>query len=232
MKNILFILFITLISLQLHAQNTIGIQVGFLGTHTFVAEYERVERRDYLLDSMALNQDVGSLQADVQAGIDLGKNFFLSAGFHYSNKGLAQVTFTDSTGWPWTTPARQQYVGLSMLIGYYFHFSHSKFGLQIATGPRADFAVGTPNGGALFAGPYYRFFMPFSRFNEVDLSWAAEAGVSYSLGPGDVVVKINYLYGLSDVLEDAFIVARSMSYGISVGYAFRLSEIIGNKATR
>ena len=66
--------------------------------------------------------------------------------------------------------------------------------------------------------------MPFSRFNEVDLSWMSEAGVSYKLGPGDVVVRLSYLYGMSDVLEDAFIVGRSMSAGITVGYSFKLSE--------
>ena len=208
---------------QLNAQNAIGIQVGFLGTHTSVAEYQRVGRLDNLLDSMSLNPDVGSVQAAVNADIDLGKEFFLSTGFHYCDKGLANVTFTDSTGWPWSTAARQKYMGISMLIGYHIHFHHSKFGLQIATGPRVDFAIGTPNPGALFSAPYYRFFMPFSRFNEVDFSWMSEAGVSYKLGPGDVIAKVSYLYGMSDVLEDAFIVARSMSFGISVGYSLKLS---------
>jgi hypothetical protein len=160
----------------------------------------------------------------LNADFDLGRNFYLSTGFHYSNKGLSNVTFTDSTGWPWTTPARQNYVGLSMLVGYHFHLNQSRFGLQLATGPQADFAVGTPNGGALFSGPYYRFFMPFSRFNEVDLSWVAEAGCSYRLGPGDFLVRATYMYGLSDVMEDPFVVGRTMSVGLSVGYSFRLKK--------
>jgi hypothetical protein len=167
---------------------------------------------------------VGSVTAAVNVDIDLGNSFYLSTGFYYSNKGLANVTFTDSTGWPWTTAARQHYVGLSMLVGYKVHFKESRFGLQFATGPRVDFAVGTPNPGTLFSGPYYRFFMPFCRFNEVDLSWVAEAGVSYKLGPGDVIARLSYLYGLSDVLEDAFVVGRSMSLGLTVGYSFKLSE--------
>lgn len=215
---------IILITCQLQAQNSIGIQAGFLGTHTSIAEYERIERQDFLLDSMSLDPNAGSFQAAVNVDVDLGKNFFLSTGFHYSNKGLANVTFTDSIGWPWTTPARQHYVGLSMLLGYHVHFHQSKFGLQFATGPQADFAVGTPNGGALFSGPYYRFFMPFSRFNEVDLSWVAEAGCSYKLGPGDVLLKVVYQYGLSDVMEDAFVVGRTMSLGVSVGYSLPLSR--------
>jgi hypothetical protein len=224
MKKAILILIISWISVLSQAQNAIGIQVGFLGTHTFIAEYERIERQDYLLDSVSLNTDVGSVQAAINMDFDIGRNFFLSTGFHYSNKGLANVTFTDSTGWPWTTAARQNYMGLSMLLGYHFRLKDSKFGLQLATGLQADFAVGTPNPGALFSGPYYRFFMPFSRFNEVDLSWVTEAGCYYRLGPGDITLKATYHYGLSDVLEDAFVVGRSMSYGVSLGYSFRLSK--------
>jgi hypothetical protein len=66
--------------------------------------------------------------------------------------------------------------------------------------------------------------MPFSKFNEVDLSWVGEAGCSYQLGPGDVIFRITYHYGLSDVLEDAFVVARSMSLGATIGYSFKLSK--------
>ena len=172
----------TWLCVQSHAQNSIGITAGFLGTHTGVAEYQRPGRYDYLFDSVTVSTNVGSVQAALNVDFDLGKDFFLSTGFHYSNKGLANVTFTDSTGWPWTTPARQQYVGISVLIGYHIHLKQSRFGLQAATGLQTDFAIGTPNGGALFSGPYYRFFMPFSRFSETDLSLVAEAGATYKLG--------------------------------------------------
>jgi len=222
MKKTILLIFLGLFLVQLRAQNFVGIEVGFLGTHTNVAEYERIGRKDYLLDSVSLNTNVGSLQIAINADIDLGKNLFLSTGFHYSNKGLANVSFIDTSGWIWSSSARQNYVGLSMLIGYHFHFKQSKLGLQLATGPQADFAVGTPNGAALFSGPLYRFFMPFSRFNEVDLSWRTEAALTHPLGPGDVMVKLSYLYGLSDVMEDAFVVGRTMSLGLSVGYALRL----------
>lgn len=222
MKKTIIALYFTCLFATGIGQNSIGLQVGFLGTHTSIAEYERINRHDYLLDSMSLKTNVGSVMAAVNVDIDLGRNFFLSTGFNYCNKGLANVTFTDSTGWPWTTPARQHYAGLSMLVGYHFHFRDSKLGLQIATGPKIDFAVGTPNGGVLFSGPYYRFFMPFSRFSEVDLGWMAEAGLRYSLGPGDMVFRLSYVYGLSDALEDAWVVGRSMSLGITVGYAFKL----------
>ena len=224
MRKIILLIFICLIAVHLLAQNTIGIQAGYLGTYTSIAEYERIERTDYLLDSMAISPSVGSAAVMLNVDIDLGKNFYLSNGFHYINKGLANVSFFDSTGWDWHTAARQKYLGLSMLIGYRIHFHESRFGLQVATGLQTDFAIGTPNPGALFSGPYARFFMPFTRFNELDLSWSTEVGVTYKLGPGDIVLKLSYLYGLSDVLEDAFVVARSMSGGITIGYAIRLSK--------
>ncbi|MCK9422898.1 MAG: PorT family protein [Bacteroidales bacterium] len=222
MKKVILIGLLGFFNLLLQAQNSISIQVGYLGTHTSVAEYSRVGRTDYLLDSMSLERNVGSLMVALIADIELGNHFFFSPGFRYSDKGLSRVTFIDSTEYPWTTAARQHYIGLSTLLGYHLPFKSSKFGLQVATGIQADFAVGQPNGGALFSGPYSRFFMPFSRFNEVDLSWITEFAGSYRLGPGDVVLRISYLYGLSDVIEDPFVIGRSMSLGVSVGYSFKL----------
>jgi len=222
MKNILFLFILFFSGLIVAAQNSVEFSLGYLGTRTFVAEYERIDRHDYLLDSMNLKTSVNSFAANLNINIGLGKNFYFASGFHYSNKGLAQVTFTDSIGWPWTTPARQHYVGISLLLGYNLPFKNSKFGLRFETGPLADFAVGTPNGGALFSGPYYRFFMPFSRFNEVDFGWIANVGGTYRLGPGDILLKATYHFGLSDVLEDAFVVARTISYGVSLGYIFKL----------
>jgi len=224
MKKAIFLLVFSWISVQLHAQNAIGIQAGFLGTHTSVAEYERLGRYDNLLDSVTISTNVGSVQAMVNFDVAIGRNLFLSPGFQYCSKGLADVTFIDSTGYYWIAPARQNYMGMSLLAGYNFRFKESKIGLRLATGLRADFAIGTPNPGTLFSGNYSRFLMPFSRFNETDLTWISEVGVSYQLGPGDIIARLNYLYGLSDVLEDAFVVGRSMSLGISVGYSFRLPK--------
>jgi hypothetical protein len=219
-----FFLLVSTIVMQTRGQNTISLNAGFLGTYTAVAEYERIDRRDYLLDSVTLSKNVGSFQASMSTEIGLGSNFYFSPGFHYSQKGLSRVDFTDTTGYTWTTPAKQHYVGLSSLIGYRYQFRESNWGLFVSTGLQADFAVGTPNGGALFSGPLYRFFMPFCRFNEVDLSWASEAGCSYKAGPGNLLLKIRYLYGLSDVLEDAFVVGRSMSYGITIGYSISIGK--------
>ena len=223
MKKFFVIFLLGSLSLQMAAQNMIGFHAGFLGTHTSVAEYVRTGRFDNLLDSVSLKQNIRSFQAVLTTDFDLGRNFMLSSGFHFAQKGMSQVSFSD-TATTYTVRAYQSYIGLSVMIGYRIHFKKSRFGLQFKTGPQIDFAVGTPNNGALYSGPYTRFFMPFCRFNEVDLSWAGVAGINYKLGPGEVDVDFSYLYGLSDILEDAFIVGRSMSAGITLGYSIRLSE--------
>jgi hypothetical protein len=224
MKKIYLILFLSLPMLQVAAQNNIGLRVGFLGTQTRVAEYSRPETTDYLLDHVTLNKLAASLHVALSADLELGKNFYLSTAFHYERKGLSNVSYTDSANYIWEVSAYQHYVGLSLMIQYNLKFRESRFGMIFATGPKFDFAVGTPNQGALYSGKYRKFFMPFSRFNEVDLSWGVEVGGSYRLGPGDFILRLTYLYGLSDVLEDAYIIGRSQSVGLSLGYSIRLGK--------
>jgi len=222
MKKIYIIAFLLLPAMQVVSQSNIGLRVGFLGTQTRVAEYTRPETTDYLLDHVTLNKLAASLHVALSADLALGKNFSLSTAFHYERKGLSKVSYVDSANYVWEVSAYQHYVGLSMMIQYNLRFRDSKFGMIFATGPKFDFAVGTPNQGALYSGKYRKFFMPFSRYNEVDLSWGAEVGGTYSLGPGDFILRLTYLYGLSDVLEDAYIIGRSQSVGLSIGYAIRL----------
>jgi len=224
MKKLFLLLIFTSFLADLNGQNSIGIQVGFLGTQTRIAEYLRPDQQDYLLDFVTLNQYAASVHAAIIADLDLGKDFFLSTGFHYEQKGLSKVSYTDSNQVVYDVKALQHYLGLSLMIQYRLHFRESKFGMLFATGPKFDFAVGTPNDGSLYSGKYRNYLMPFSRFNDTDVSWGTEVGGTYTLGPGDFILKISYLYGLSDVLEDAFIVGRSQSIGISVGYSFKLSK--------
>jgi hypothetical protein len=223
MKRVVFVLLMGLSIMHLRGQNSIGVDAGYLYTHTSVAEYVRTGRTDNLLDSVTLSPNIGSFQAALRADIDLGKRFFLSTGFHYSRKGMSEVAFSDSVT-TYFVQASQHYVGISLMLEYHLRFRDSKFGMIFGTGPQVDIAVGKPNDGALYSGSYAKFFMPFSRYNEVDLSWVAMAGATYKFGPGDVVVKLTYQYGLSDVLEDAFVIGRSSSFGISAGYSLKLGK--------
>ena len=218
-------LFLFVFNITGKAQNQFSFHLGYLRTRTFVAEYERINHSNHLLDSVWLNPNMNSFTATLATDFDLGNNFVFSAGFHYSKKGLQQVVYHDTAGWPWSTEAYQHYAGISMLIGYKFRFSEDKWGLQLSTGPQVDFSVGTPNGGTLFSGPYYIYFMPFCRINEVDMTWAVDVSGTRKLGPGDIVLKLRYLYGLSDVLEDPFVVGRSMSFGVTLGYAIPIGKL-------
>ncbi len=223
MKKICLALFLVFPYAQVFSQNSISIDAGYLRSHTNVSEYLRTGRSSNLMDSVKIYPDVNSFQADFHADFDLGKRFYFSTGFHYARKGLAEVDHADTVATFFVHPI-QHYVGLSFLVGYRYQFKHSRFGLLGATGPQVDFAVGKPNNGALYSGTYQQFFMPFSRFNEVDLSWTVEAGPTFRLGPGDAALKLCYKYGLSDVLEDAFIIGRSSSFGITLGYSIRLTK--------
>jgi len=224
MKKIILSVTFILILFHLKGQNSIGIQIGFLGTQTRIAEYLRPDQQDYLLDFVTLNRYVGSVHAAINADVDIGKDFSLSTVFHYEQKGLSKVSYTDSNQVVYEVKALQHYLGLSLMIQYRLHFRESKFGMLFGTGPKFDFAIGTPNDGALYSGKYRNYLMPFSRFNDVDVSWGAEVGGTYSFGPGNFILMISYLYGLSDVLEDAFIVGRSQSLCLSLGYSFTLGQ--------
>lgn len=217
-RKLFLVLAFTAMFQATYAQNRIGFHLGYLGTYTRIIEYERIDRRDYLLDSVSLKKTTGFIQAELTTEITLGHGFYWQNGFHYSRKGLDEVKFKDSTGWDWVTTARQHYIGLSEMIGYRWQKPNRKTGFLLASGFQIDFAVGKPNGGALFSGPYYRFFMPFCRFNETDFLWVTEGGITYKLGPGVADIRVRYQHGLSDVLEDAFIIGRTVSIGLTAGY--------------
>ena len=66
------------------------------------------------------------------------------------------------------------------------------------------------------------FITPFARFNVLDFSIAVEAGCSYKLRPGEMSLRVNYYQGLSDVLRDDYLVGKTRSLGIDVGYTLYL----------
>lgn len=206
----------------LAAQNRVGIQSGYLMNYTAIAEYERIDRTDFLLDSVELNKTTGFVHVALFAETGIGKGFFLHTAFFYQRKGMDEVRFTDEEGYIWSSVARQHYIGIREMIAYRGAFRNGKLGWRVATGLGVGFAVGTPNGGALFSGPLYRFLMPFCRYNQVDMGWVTEAGISYRIGPGDLECKLGFEYGLSDVLEDAWIIGRPMTGSVTLGYSIPL----------
>lgn len=61
-KLALFLFLVGLLVVVASAQNSLSLHAGYLGTYTRIAEYERIDRFDHLLDSMSLSKSVGSFQ--------------------------------------------------------------------------------------------------------------------------------------------------------------------------
>ncbi len=59
MRKLTLFFFTAVIGIQVYAQNSIGIQLGFRGTYTRVAEYLLQNQSDYLLDSVSVNRNIG-----------------------------------------------------------------------------------------------------------------------------------------------------------------------------
>jgi len=66
---------------------------------------------------------------------------------------------------------------------------------------------------------------PFARFNVVNFCIAVEAGTTFELGPGQLFAKINYFQGLSDVMRDDYVVGKTISFGVDVGYTIPLDQL-------
>ena len=218
MKTNLLLLATCFMSIVAMGQNQLRISGGVLTTNTSVSEYSR--GLDYFFyDSVALDTRVTSPTANIDIDIDLGKQFFFSAGLSYSTKGISWVNYTKVVYW---YGARQEYIGFKIGLKYHHKFNDGKFGVYAAAGGKADFTVGGPTSAEIAILDGGQYFRAFGTFKQVDLSLSSNFGVSYKLGPGDIILDINFQNGLSDIFEDQFIVGRSFSMGAVIGYSLYL----------
>ncbi|MFC2101479.1 outer membrane beta-barrel protein [Bacteroidota bacterium] len=223
MKKFLFVVILTSFIGSLQAQNNISLAAGYLFTHTSVAEYQRPENNYYFLDYVSIDPNRSSFHASLNIDLDLGNRFFFSTGMHYQQMGMSNISFTDTLNDYFSYSAKQNYIGWSLLLKYHYQFKNSNFGIFGGVGPKVDFAVGYLN--IAEQAPYRaaNSMTPFARFNTIDFSIAVEVGATYKLGPGSLFAKINYFQGLSDVLRNDYVVGKTSSVGIDVGYAVNLS---------
>jgi len=222
MKKTVSFLFILFLAHHMQAQNSFGIQAGFLSTHTSVAEYQRPGWAFFLMDYVSLDPNRNSAHIALTADIDLGKRFFLSTGLHYEEMGTSRISFTDTLKRFYSYSANEQYLGWSLLVKYHYRFGDSRFGVFAAAGPKLDFAISYLNEAEQAPQAAVDFITPFARFNVLDFSLAVEAGCSYKLGPGELNIRLNYYQGLSDVLRNDYLVGKTRSLGIDLGYTFYL----------
>lgn len=230
MKKLLFLLVIICSLGSLQGQNSFNLSAGYLFTHTSVAEYQRPENNYYFLDYVSIDPNRHSVHVSLSADLDLGNRFFFSTGIHYQEMGMSNISFTDTLDDFYSYKANQHYIGWSLLLKYHYQLGDSRFGIFAGVGPKIDFAVGYLN--IAEQAPYRaaNSMTPFARFNTVDFSIAVEAGATYRLGPGSLIAKINYYQGLSDVLRDDYVVGKTISVGVDVGYSLNLSFFSCNKS--
>lgn len=221
-KSITLLLFLTL-ALGATAQNKIRARAGILLTYTAIAEYVRPGNAGYLIDSVDLDQQVSGALAALEMDIDLGSNFFLVTGFGYNRKGLASINYNDIFTGTYARAARQNYLGINIQVKYHYQPERSRFGFFLATGPKVDFAIGEPNFAEFSLATGSSYFHAFGHYNVVEFLWYTNPGITYSLGPGELYFDINVLNGLSDVINDSYIIGKTTSVGVSFGYSFKLN---------
>jgi len=160
--------------------------------------------------------------AALEIDVDLGKNFLLVTGFGYDRKGLKEIAHTDIFGITRSKEARQNYLGLHLQLKYHYHFNESKIGIFLGTGPKVDFAIGGSNYAEFSLSRGSDFYHVFGSFNVVEFLWLTNLGVSYKLGPGELIFDVNMLNGLSDAIRNRFVIGKSNSIGAAIGYSFYL----------
>ena len=225
MKKLLIVLIMVFSLGSLQGQNSFSLAAGYLFTHTSVAEYKRPDYNYYLLDYVTLKPNMNSFHASLSVDLDIGSRFFLSTGMHYKQMGISNISFVDTINDYYSYTANQHYIGWSLLLKYVYQIPESKFGIFAGVGPMVDFAVGYLNIAEQAPFRARDSMTPFARFNTIDFSIAVEVGATYQLGPGSLMAKINYFQGLSDVLRDDYVVGKTMSVGIDIGYSLPLKKI-------
>jgi hypothetical protein len=141
MKHSFLILIAVSLSFSAFSQNQIRVRGGFTSTITSVSEYDRGVGYFYY-DSVTLDNRVVFPSVNVDVDIDLGKNWFLTNGLSYMRKGIESINYENGGYW---LEARQEYIGMNVMLKYHHKFQDEKFGIYAAAGFRADFTVGGPN---------------------------------------------------------------------------------------
>ena len=218
MKIFIFLIIFCSVSTFSFSQNQIRVQGGFFMTNTSIAEYDR--GLDYFyLDSVTIDSKLYSPALNIDMDIELGKGFFITTGLGYIEKGVASNYYNIGDYW---YDGKKKYLGMNFQVKYHYKFKNEKLGFFTATGFKADFAILGPNNSEIATVDGSRFFQAFGTFSPVDFGLNTTLGLSYKLGPGDIVVDVNFVNGLSDIFSDQFIYGRSFSTGALIGYSFYL----------
>ena len=201
-----------------YGQNQLRVRAGVLSTNTAVSEYSRGLGYFYY-DSVTIDPRTTTATMSIDIDMDLGKRFYFSTGLSYAKKGLPLIYYPQGE---YGYTANQEYMGLNFQLKYHYRFSDETWGVFAATGFRSDFAVGGPPSAEISNDRQAAYFQSFGTFKSSEFSFNTIVGISYKLGPGDIILDATILYGLSDTLADRFAVGRTFSIGSSIGYSWYL----------
>lgn len=218
MRTLLLFTCMTLVATVVNGQNQIRVRAGVLSTNTAVSEYSRGIGYFYY-DSVTIDSRATAATLNLDIDLDMGKRFYFSTGLSYSKKGLPLIFYPQGQ---YGYTANQEYMGMNFQLKYHYKFSEETFGIFAATGFRSDFAVGGPPSAEVANDRQAAYFQSFGAFKSLDFSFNTIIGISYKLGPGDIILDATILYGLSDTLADRFTVGRTFSIGTSLGYSWYL----------
>lgn len=218
MRGQFFLYLFILVTTASFGQNQIRVSAGALSTNTSVSEYSRGVGYFYY-DSVSLDTRNTQPILNVQIDVDLGKRFFLTTGLGYSFKGLKTIMYVNGD---FGYTANQEYLGLIFQLKYHYKLKDKRFGFFGAAGFKNDLAVGGPTSAEIATGEGEEYFHAFGTFKVAEFSFLTNLGITYKVGPGDIVLDVIFQNGLSDVLEDRFIKGTTFSFGGSIGYSFYL----------
>jgi len=218
MKKIILLVLVLVSFKPVLSQNQIRLRGGFTSTNTSVSEYDR-GAGFYFYDSVSLDTKVLFPSISLDVDVDLGGKFFLTTGLSYMRKGIEGINYTGDN---FRYEARQEYMGINLLMKYHYRFEGSRFGLFASGGMRADFTVGGPNNAEIANGNGAEVLQAFGTFQPVEFVLPTVIGASYKLGPGEITFDVNFLKGLTDIIPDQYIVGRTFSMGACLGYSVDL----------
>lgn len=218
MKGSIFLFVMMLLASTAFGQNQIRISAGSLSTNTSASEYSRGVGYFYY-DSVLLDTRTTQPVLNVLVDVDLGKRFFLTTGLGYSKKGFQSIHYINGDYW---YSANQEYLGLIFQLKYHYKLKERRLGFFGAAGFKNDFAVGGPTYAEIVTEDGAEYFHAFGTFKVAEFSFVTNVGITYNLGPGDIVLDVIFQNGFSDVLEDRYIKGTTFSIGGTIGYSFYL----------
>lgn len=224
MKKVLLITVLSFLTLVVVSQNNISLHFGYLSTSTSTAEIQT--RGGYFYsDSVSTEQINNSFYAGIDFDIDLGTNFYLSNGISYSRKGIGTITYTPVNAPSVAYYSDDDYIGYTLMLKYRINLmSNHKLRLILGAGLKSDFHLVPLDTKFLYSGEGAEFINAYKNTVPVELIGVGRLEIAYKLGIGDLSLNFLFQKGLTDIINNPYIVGKTDSFGVNLGYTFYLNN--------